>query len=132
MARFKAGDKVVLSKLMYEECTGLECFERAKQMMRDDGFLVVSEVFEPRVYIMEGLPVILFTEEWLEPYIEGTPAPLLSGPLYRPPEDKMTLRDQFAMAALTGLAVGNIDLKTETIVMKAYKIADAMMERRKG
>ena len=132
MARFKAGDKVVLSETAFRENEGSLWISEVCEFLRKNKFLIVKSISSPSSYDIQEFPRYLFDESWLEPYIEGTPAPLLSGPLYRPPEDKMTLRDQFAMAALTGLAVGNIDLKTETIVTEAYKIADAMMERRKG
>lgn len=142
MAKFKVGDKVVLSKLMHEECLGSEWSRRAEQMMRDEGFLIVSEVFEPRAYIMEGLPAILFTEEWLEPYIDSRPStPNPGRPAYMPrgkwfPCDapayleEFSVRDRFAAAALMCFRA---DLFTapEYVAEKAYKIADAMMEARK-
>ena len=141
MTRFKKGDKVVPSKLMYGDCSGSAWFERVKQMVRDDGFLVVSEVFEPRAYMMEGLPTILFSEEWLEPYIEGTPAPLhLGRAVYMPrePGEEFSVRDRFAAVALSGMLAHSTRYKPReegadwhwSIAKEAYELADAMMERR--
>jgi len=45
-------------------------------------------------------------------------------------EQVTTLRDEFAMAALTGLLAK--DYPEELLANKAYKIADAMLEERKG
>ena len=43
-----------------------------------------------------------------------------------------TLRDRFAMAALTGwLANGNLTPTTAWLVMRCYVYADAMMKERK-
>lgn len=49
--------------------------------------------------------------------------------------DEVTLRDQYAMSAVTGI-IGDHNTKTmffdsKTIAIKAYNIADAMMEARK-
>jgi hypothetical protein len=47
---------------------------------------------------------------------------------------KPNLRDQFAMAALTGLVVANYgkkDIDPMDVASWAYGIADAMMEKRK-
>lgn len=46
------------------------------------------------------------------------------------PSSAVTLRDQFAMAALTGL-VSRGDVGVNPISVKAYKYADAMIEARK-
>jgi len=131
--RFTPGQKVIFSDEAYKKNAGREWFETLVSKMKKTGFLVISSSLSwggLKTYEIERCCI---EESWLEPYKgESVSAPLLSGPLYRPAEDKMTLRNQFAMAALMGLAVGNIDLKTETIVTEAYKIADAMMERRKG
>ena len=48
--------------------------------------------------------------------------------------EKASLRDQFAMAALTGLVVANYgrkDIDPMDVASWAYGIADAMMEARK-
>lgn len=145
MAKFKVGEKVILSKRMYEECSGLEWSGRAEQKMRVDGFLIVSEVFKPRAYIMEGLPAITFAEEWLEPYMDQTPSPLhLGRAAYMPretwlPKEEVSVRDRFAMAALSGMLAHSTRYKPReegadwhwSIAKEAYELADAMMEARK-
>lgn len=56
-----------------------------------------------------------------KPFIVSTPS-LIEQP---------TLRDQFAMAALTGLAFQTKNYKDEeVIVIASYKIADAMIAER--
>lgn len=49
--------------------------------------------------------------------------------------DQPTLRDQFAMAALTGLEPGHVPttgaVSIEDFAADAYRLADAMMEARK-
>lgn len=45
-------------------------------------------------------------------------------------EPQMTLRDQFAMAALTGLLAARADLSAEAIVSYAYGYADSMLKKR--
>ncbi len=55
----------------------------------------------------------------------------VSGTSVRPPPDAPRhLRDEFAMAALTGLVVGRQEL-VEVFAKEAYAVADAMMEARK-
>jgi hypothetical protein len=57
-------------------------------------------------------------------------------PAYVASREGPTLRDRFAMAALTGiLASGRDGIRTQTspevpLTMRAYEIADAMLERR--
>lgn len=61
--------------------------------------------------------------------------PLFSTAPHDPPieePDRPTLRDQFAMAALTGIVMDdNGTLVPRRIALAAYDIADAMMEARK-
>lgn len=59
--------------------------------------------------------------------------PGLLGPVVSSPEpERLTLRDQFAMAALTGVVMDdNGTLVPRRIALAAYDIADAMMEARK-
>lgn len=45
-------------------------------------------------------------------------------------KDSMTLRDQFAMAALTGIIVNDTNIP-EDASRYAYEMADAMLEARK-
>lgn len=45
--------------------------------------------------------------------------------------ERTTLRDQFAMAALTGLCVGAFDSDCSTHASIAYEFADDMLEARK-
>lgn len=142
MAKFKVGEKVILSKLMYEECEGSDWFARAKDKVKDDGYLVISQIFEPRAYMVEGLPSVLFSDEWLEPYIDQTPSPShLGRPGYMPREkwfpcdapaylEEFSVRDRFAMAALMCFRA-DVFIAPEYIAEKAYKVADAMMETRK-
>lgn len=50
-----------------------------------------------------------------------------------PAPDRPTLRDRFAMAALTGLVPGSIGLTADratTIARAAYQMADAMLKAR--
>ena len=57
-----------------------------------------------------------------------------SGSTFKGLVDLPSLRDQFAMAALTGLVVANYgkkDIDPMDVVSWAYGIADAMMEARK-
>ena len=44
--------------------------------------------------------------------------------------EQVTLRDQFAMAALTGLLASCKTHRVDTYVRDAYQMADAMMEAR--
>ena len=60
---------------------------------------------------------------------------LMSGSANVPVPIVETLRDRFAMAALTGLISGTlftpeVDVSTDLIATAAYDIADAMMEAR--
>jgi hypothetical protein len=43
----------------------------------------------------------------------------------------MTLRDQFAMAALTGMIADPSGVDYRSVPRKAYEMADAMLEARK-
>ena len=132
MGRFKVGDKVVPSKQMREQCEVSEWFERVKDKVEDDGYLVVSQVCGSGTYIAEGLSSIVFIDEWLEPYIEQGPLTLLI-------EDGLSVRDRFAMAALSGMLAHSTRYKPReegadwhwSIAKEAYELADAMMERRK-
>ena len=45
--------------------------------------------------------------------------------------DQPTLRDQFAMAALTGLLASCKTHRVDTYVRDSYQMADAMLEARK-
>jgi hypothetical protein len=45
--------------------------------------------------------------------------------------EQVTLRDQFAMAALTGLISRASDFMFPDLSQKAYRFADAMLEARK-
>ena len=45
--------------------------------------------------------------------------------------DRLTMRDQFAMAALTGVLVENLaNANVDAVARAAYQYADAMMEAR--
>ena len=46
--------------------------------------------------------------------------------------EQVTMRDQFAMAALTGLISRAPDFMFPDLSQKAYRFADAMLEARKG
>lgn len=135
MGRFKIGDKVIPSKKMREQCEVSEWFERVKDKVKDDGYLVISQLYGTSTYLMKGLPSVVFSDEWLEPYTENIPK-VLSTSIYDCnlllplPEDKLSVRDRFAMAALMCFRA---DLFTapEYVAEKAYKVADAMMEVRK-
>ena len=135
MAKFKIGDRVIPSKQMREQCEVSEWFERVKDKVENDGYMVISQVYGSGTYIAEGLPSIVFSDEWLEPYRENIPK-VLSKSIYGYnlllplPEDKLSVRDRFAMAALMCFRA---DLFTapEYVAEKAYKVADAMMEVRK-
>jgi hypothetical protein len=54
-------------------------------------------------------------------------------PLPPPPHQThaVTLRDQFAMAALTGMLAGRVPGERTEWVKSAYEFADKMMEERK-
>ena len=140
MGRFKVGDKVVLSKLMLEKCEVSEWLERVKDKVEDDGYLVISQIYGTGTYIAEGLPSVVFIDEWLEPYSENIPKVLSTSiydcnPLISLPEDGPTMRDEFAMAALKGLLSSGKDcVVTEPshLARVVYSIADAMMEVRNG
>jgi hypothetical protein len=65
--------------------------------------------------------------------MNGLPEHMTAG-LYRPriTTPTLTLRDQFAMAALTGLVVAGAGKVTVTnTAIAAYDFADAMLEARK-
>jgi len=47
-------------------------------------------------------------------------------------EEKCTLRDQFAMAALTGCVGERCDESLEVVATLAYQYADAMLKAREG
>jgi len=50
-------------------------------------------------------------------------------------EEQLTLRDQFAMSALTGMmanGVGNYNESFKNLAALAYQVADLMLETRKG
>ena len=53
--------------------------------------------------------------------------PWVPSPEYEVP----SLRDQFAMAALTGMAASDTRDSPENFAKASYKLADAMMEARK-
>ena len=53
------------------------------------------------------------------------PGPVMS--LYEYP----SLRDHFAMAAVTGFASNSVHTKSDYLAKRAYELADAMMEERK-
>ena len=135
MGKFKVGDRVIPSKLMLEKCEVSEWLERVKDKVEDDGYLVISQIYGTGTYLMKGLPSVIFDEEWLEPYSENIPK-VLSTSIYDYnlllplPEDRLSVRDRFAMAALMCYRA---DLFTapEYVAEKAYKVADAMMEARK-
>jgi len=129
MAKFKIGDKVIPSKQMREQCEVSEWFERVKDKVKDDGYMVISQVYGSGTYIAEGLSSIVFIDEWLEPYIDQTLIPMPKEVWI--PKEEVSVRDRFAMAALMCFRA---DLFTapEYVAEKAYKVADAMMERRTG
>ena len=140
MAKFKVGDKVVPSKQMREQCEVSAWFERVKDKVKDDGYMVISQVYGSGTYIAEGLPSIVFIDEWLEPYRENIPKVLSTSiydcnPIIPLPEDGPTMRDEFAMAALKGLLSSGKDCvitEPSSLARVVYGIADAMMEVRHG
>lgn len=128
MGKFKVGDRVIPSKQMREQCEVSEWFERVKNKVKDDGYMVISQLYGTSTYLMKGLPSVVFSDEWLEPYIDQT---LSSMPREMwLPKEEISVRDRFAMAALMCFRA---DLFTapEYVAEKAYKVADAMMEVRK-
>ena len=140
MGRFKVGDKVIPSKQMREQCEVSEWFERVKDKVKDDGYMVISQIYGNSAYQMKGLPSVIFREEWLEPYSENIPKVLSTSiydcnPLISLPEDGPTMRDEFAMAALKGLLSSGKDCvitEPSSLARVVYSIADAMMEVRHG
>jgi len=48
-----------------------------------------------------------------------------------PQPEQKTLRDEFAMAALTGVLASDVRDSRENFAAKCYKMADAMLEARK-
>ena len=126
MAKFKIGDRVIPSKQMREQCEVSEWFERVKDKVENDGYMVISQVYGSGTYIAEGLPSIVFSDEWLEPYSPN----IEQGPLTLLTEDGLSVRDRFAVAALMCFRA-DVFTAPEYIAEKAYKVADAMMEVRK-
>ena len=55
----------------------------------------------------------------------------LNQPFKAPVEDKITVRDQMAMAALVGMDVSFIGNTPKMVAQRVYAIADAMMNERK-
>lgn len=51
--------------------------------------------------------------------------------IMQPVVEQVTMRDQFAMAALTGLISRAPDFMFPDLSQKAYRFADAMVEARK-
>jgi len=56
--------------------------------------------------------------------------PPTGGVIVKHPTKELTLRDQFAMAALTGLLASCKTHRVDTYVRDAYQMADAMLEAR--
>lgn len=143
MGKFKVGDKVIPSKQLNEECKETVWLERVKNKVEDDGYMVISQIYGSDVYMVEGLSSVLFREEWLEPYGENIPK-VLSTSIYDYnlllplPEDRLSVRDRFAMAALSGMLAHSTRYKPReegadwhwSIAKEAYELADAMMKRR--
>lgn len=147
MARFKVGDKVTLSEKFYKDYPSLEkdnqWVKRLRRKVEKDGYITIAEVFDFG-YRNEELDVYL-PENWLEPYRDCEPSPPPCGPGYIPREvwipcdapaymEEFSVRDRFAMAALTGLLSSDKDciiIEPSTVARAAYELADAMMERRK-
>lgn len=141
MARFKKGDKVVLSEKFYLDCPSTEMtlwVDKLKVKNREAGYLIITDVVRDDTYRYrndyEGIDAYL-SDDWLEPYIDFEPSPSCMDALHRRPlmllpEDELSVRDRFAMAALMCFRA---DLFTapEYVAEKAYKVADAMMEARK-
>jgi len=132
MAKFKIGDKVIPSKQMREQCEVSEWFERVKDKVKDDGYMVISQVYGSGTYIAEGLSSIVFIDEWLEPYIDQTLIPMPKEVWL--PKEEVSVRDRFAIAALKGLLSSGKDCvitEPSSFARVVYSIADAMMEARK-
>jgi len=134
MARFKIGDKVIPSKSL-EKYEALEWFKRVKDKVEDDGYLVISLITETGTYAVEGLPDLLFIGKWLEPYVDSIPSPSHLGlpgcmSLVPLPEYGLSMRDQFAMAALKCFNTDVFEDPYDYLAEKAYKVADAMMKVR--
>jgi len=82
------------------------------------------------VYVSDTPPAVQETEaEWRARLLAAGPGPFIEV------HDRKTLRDEFAMAALsalTGLMVNlKIEMPHDELADKVYRMADAMMEARK-
>lgn len=137
MGRFKIGDKVVLSEKAFRDAEGSLWISEVCEFLIKNKFLTVVDTSSAssRCYI-EEFPQYIFEESWLVPYIDCEPSPMYLDALHRRPlmflpEDELSVRDRFAMAALMCFRA---DLFTapEYVAEKAYKVADAMMEVRNG
>jgi hypothetical protein len=74
----------------------------------------------------------LYKEQMMEESLQAAHAAIKE--LSKRIAEKASIRDQFAMAALTGLVVANYgkkDIDPMDVASWAYGIADAMMEARK-
>ena len=145
MAKFKVGDKVVLSETAFRENEGSLWISEVCEFLRKNKFLIVKSISSPSSYDIQEFPQYLFDESWLEPYIDYESSPLhLGRAAYMPkevwlPKEEVSVRDRFAMAALSGMLAHSTRYKPReegadwhwSIAKEAYELADAMMERRK-
>ena len=135
MARFKVGDKVVLSEKAFRENEGSLWLSDVCMFLGTNKFLTVGSTSSAASRCsIEEFSQYIFKESWLEPYIDCEPSPSCVDAFQRPltllTEDGLSVRDRFAMSALMCFRA---DLFTapEYVAEKAYKVADAMMEVRK-
>ena len=127
--RFKAGDKVVLSEKAFRENEGSLLISEVCVFLGENKFLTVGSTSSSSSHCnIEEFPQYIFKESWLEPYTEDIPVfPPAANPAYIPTSDKLSLRDQFAIAALMCFRA-DVFTAPEYIAEKVYKVADAMME----
>lgn len=106
-----------------------------EEMDKFDGRLVTVKTTDGREFTTVESGVWVFANSWAEPH----PAILCAGESSdRAPSPEITLRDQFAMAALTGLLVSGGKSSSRgdphvTLAIASYATADAMIaERERG
>lgn len=140
MGRFKVGDKVVLNEKAFRDAEGSLWISEVCEFLCKNKFLTVESTSSSSSHCyIEEFPQYIFEESWLEPYRENIPK-VLSTSIYDYnlllpiPEDKLSVRDRFAMAALKGLLSSGKDCvitEPSSLARVVYSIADAMMEARK-
>jgi len=146
MAKFKIGDRVVLSEKAFRENEGCLWISKVCEFLGKNKFLTVESTSPSCSHCnIEEFPQYIFKESWLEPYIDCEPSPLHLGiAAYMPkevwlPKEEFSVRDRFAAAALSGMLAHSTRYKPReegadwhwSIAKEAYELADAMMEARK-